>query len=79
MAKDMLSLPGLKAIAEQNIIFNMELHHALDIFLLANRHAAQEMIVEKCGAVVQQEGWKEKLQNRTSLIWEIFGAMAQSP
>ena len=42
-AKDVLSLPGLKIIAEQNIIFDMELQLALDIFLLANRHDAEDV------------------------------------
>jgi len=84
-AADRFNLPGLKAIAEKDIILNLELHKALDIFLLADRHnaeearsAAKDMIVNNCGEVVQQHGWKEKLSNHTSLILEIFEGIASS-
>ena len=36
------------------------------------------MIVNNSGVVIQQEGWKEKLQNHASLTLEIFEAMAES-
>jgi len=84
-AANKFNLPQLKIMAERNIIFNLSIHQALDLFLLADIHnaedlriAAKQMIVNNCSVVVEQEGWKDKLENHTSLMFEIFEAMANT-
>jgi len=84
-ASQMLQLEDLKNVSETYLLtVHMTLENAIDMLVIAEAHDARELkkgameiIVKNSSAIIEQEGWKEKLTDSPALLMEVFEALAK--
>jgi len=75
-------ISSLKAIAEEFMIANLDTVNMLSFFLAGDlfhgekiREAAKMFIRQNKRSLLEQEGWKEKLEGRTDLVFELLESL----
>ena len=78
------NLSALRDSCVEALVGGLTVENALDLLVMADMHncdelkiAAKELIAEKLGEVVEQEGWFEKMAKFQDLLKEVVQAIAK--